>query len=107
MREIINVPMFLTILSILTVVTNITVEVLKKLTFNVIPTQFLAVAVAIVLTWAAYVWYAMEHTIRTQPIYYVAVTVVGIMVSYAAMFGFDTLKSALSKAIGGDSDGKD
>ena len=39
MTEIINFPMFLTVLSILTVVTNITVEVLKKLTFNIIPTR--------------------------------------------------------------------
>ena len=107
MTEIINFPMFLTVLSVLTVVTNITVEVLKKLTFNIIPTQFLAVAVAIVLTWAAYVWYATENAIRTQPVYYIAVTVIGIMVAYAAMFGFDTLKSALSKAIGGDTNGKD
>ena len=107
MTEIINFPMFLTVLSILTVVTNITVEVLKKLTFNIIPTQFLAVAVAIVLTWAAYVWYSTENAIRTQPVYYIAVTVIGIMVAYAAMFGFDTLKSALSKAIGGDTNGKD
>lgn len=107
MTEIINFPMFLTVLSILTVVTNITVEVLKKLTFNIIPTQFLAVAVAIVLTWAAYIWYATENAIRTQTVYYIAVTVIGIMVAYAAMFGFDTLKSALSKAIGGDTNGKD
>ena len=107
MTEIINFPMFLTVLSILTVVTNITVEVLKKLTFNIIPTQFLAVAVAIVLTWAAYVWYATENAIRIQPVYYIAVTVIGVMVAYAAMFGFDTLKSALSKAIGGDTNGKD
>ena len=102
MTTIIDIPVLLTVIGVLTVLTNIVVEVLKKLTYNFIPTQFLAVAVAMGLTWAAFMWYVLMYNILTVWIYYVAVVVVGFMVAYAAMFGFDTLKNALSKAIGDD-----
>ena len=58
------------------------------------------------LTWAVFMWYVLTYNIVTIWIYYVAVIVVGFMVAYAAMFGFDTLKNALNKAIGGEDNGK-
>lgn len=106
MTQIIDIPVLLTVIGVLTVITNIIVEVLKKMTYSIIPTQFLAVAVAMGLTWAVFMWYVLTYNIVTIWIYYVAVIVVGFMVAYAAMFGFDTLKNALNTAIGGEGNGK-
>lgn len=100
MTTIIDIPVLLTVIGVLTVLTNIIVEVLKKMTYNIIPTQFLAVAVAMGLTWAVYMWGVLTYNIVTIWIYHIAAIVVGFMVAYAAMFGFDTLKEVLSKAIG-------
>ena len=61
MTQFIDIPVLLTIIGILTVLTNIIVEVLKKLTYNIIPTQFLAVAIAMGLTWAVYMWYVFKR----------------------------------------------
>ena len=105
MTQLIDVTVLLPVIGILTVITNVVVEVLKKLTYNHIPTQFLAVAIAEGLTFTAYFAYIMNQTIPTVWYYHVAAFVVGLMVSYAAMFGFDTLKEAL-KNDGGDKDGK-
>lgn len=99
MTPFIDIPVLLTIIGVLTVLTNIIVEVLKKLTYNIIPTQFLAVAVAMGLTWAVYMWYILTHTVVVFWVHNIAVIVVGFMVAYAAMFGFDTLKDVLSKSI--------
>lgn len=104
MTQLIDVTVLLPVIGILTVITNIAVEVLKKLTYNIIPTQFLAVAIAEGLTLTAYFAYVMSKTIPTVWYHHVAAVVVGLMVSYAAMFGFDTLKEAL-KNIGGDKNG--
>lgn len=91
-----DLAVLLPILAVLTAVTNILVEVLKEVTCRVIPTQFLAVAVAEGLTMTVYLWYTITNNIPTYWYYTVAAAVVGMMVSYAAMFGFDTLKKALN-----------
>lgn len=106
MTQIIDIPVLLTIIGVLTVLTNIIVEVLKKLTYSIIPTQFLAVAVAMGLTWAVYMWYILTHSAVVVWVHNVAAIVIGFMVAYAAMFGFDTLKNVLSKSIELDGDKK-
>lgn len=86
----------LLVIGILVAITNIIVEVVKKVTWDKIPTNLLAVIVSMVLTlvvffaWASYsgtvvVWYMVAAAI-----------VVGMMVAYAAMFGFDKLQEALT-----------
>ena len=55
---------------ILTVITNIITQVVKKITWDKIPTNILAVVVAM-----------------------------GLFVAYAAMFGFDKLREALEQII--------
>ena len=97
MTQIIDISVLLPVIGVLTVVTNIIVEVLKKLTYNIIPTQFLAVAIAEGLTFAVYMWYIMTNMIPVFWFHHVAAVVVGFMVAYAAMFGFDTLRNALMK----------
>jgi ABC-type iron transport system FetAB permease component len=104
MTQFLDLAVLLPVIAVLTVVTNIIVEVFKKLTYKHIPTQFFAVAVAEGLTTASYFAYA---AITLQPTYWyttVGAVVVGMMVAYAAMFGFDTLKEAL-KGVNGN--GKD
>ena len=103
MTQVIDITVLLPTLAVLTAITNIMVEVLKEVTYKVIPTQFLAVAVAEGLTMTVYSAYIMQNMIRTYWYYHVAALVAGMMVAYAAMFGFDTLKNALK---GVNSDGK-
>ena len=99
--EMIDISMLLTIIGVLTAVTNIVVEVLKKVTYSIIPTEFLAVIVAEILTIIAYMAYCNKCGIVTVWYFNVAAVVVGFMVAYAAMFGFEKLKEALEKVSGG------
>lgn len=99
MNNVIDISVLLTIIGALTVVTNIIVEVLKKITYSFIPTQFLAVGISEALTIVVYVAYCNYNNLKILWYYNVAAVVVGFMVSYAAMFGFDTLKEAINKAV--------
>lgn len=99
MNNVIDISVLLTAIGALTVITNIIVEVLKKITCDFIPTQFLAVGVSEVLTIIAYAAWCNHSNLATTWYYNIAAVVVGFMVSYAAMFGFDTLKEALNKAV--------
>ena len=75
---------------------NIIVEVVKKL-FPKVPTTFVATGVSIWSTMAAFfAWAAMEGLAVVW--YHVAAAfVLGLFVAYAAMFGFDKFKEALTK----------
>lgn len=87
----------LTVIAILVALTNIVVEVLKKLTWNKIPTDLLAIIVAVALTMIAFFAYASYAGITVLWYYIAAAVIAGLMVAYAAMFGFDKLKEILSK----------
>ena len=95
METFIDITMLLPVIAVLTAITNILVEVLKTVTYKLIPTQFLAIAVAEGLTFTLYFAYIMNTMLPTYWYYQVFAGVVGLMVAYAAMFGFDTLKKAL------------
>lgn len=93
-----TISQLMTIIGALVVLTNITVQVVKQAIPNSkFPTNFVAVVVALVLTVLAYfVWASWSET----PIvwyYVVASVVVGILVAYAAMFGYDKLVEAIAK----------
>lgn len=89
-------PVLIGIIGALVVCTNIIVEVLKKAVPNSkFPTNLLALIVSMALTLAAFFAWA-DHAGVTVLWYYVAAAVVlGLFVSYAAMFGFDKLKETL------------
>ena len=87
----------LTVIAVLVALTNIVVEVLKKLTWNKIPTDLLAIIVAVALTMLAFFAWASYAGITILWYYIAAAIVVGLMVAYAAMFGFDKLKEILNK----------
>lgn len=82
---------------ILMVITNIIVQVLKKLTWDKLPTNILAFIVAMAVTLLAF-FAACEILGLTATWYMVAAAVaLGVFVAYAAMFGFDKLREALEQ----------
>lgn len=82
---------------ILTVTTNIIVQVLKKLTWEKIPTNILAFIVAMVVTLLAF--FAVCQIMGWAVAWYMVAGAValGVFVCYAAMFGFDKLREALEQ----------
>ena len=87
-----NISAIVAIIGALTVLTNIIVEVLKRATWEKMPTNLLAIIVAMVLTLVAFFGY-----MAVMWYYVAAAVVVGFAVAYAAMFGFDKLKEALGQ----------
>lgn len=92
-----QIPVLLVVIGALVILTNIIVEVLKKFTYEKIPTNILAVLVALVLTIVAFFALMSWVALPIRWYYVAAAIVVAFMVAYAAMFGFDKLKEALSK----------
>ena len=97
MEGILNLSTILTIVGILVVLTNIVVQVLKKATWGKLPTNILAVIVSMVLTLVTFFAYCQINAIAVVWYMVVAAVVLGFLVSYAAMFGFDKLKEALTQ----------
>lgn len=95
MESIFDWSVILSIVGVLVVLTNIIVQVLKKLTWDRLPTNILAVIVAMGLTLAAF--FALCQIRGVTVLWYMvaAAIVVGFMVAYAAMFGYDKLREAL------------
>ena len=93
--ENINLAMLMTIIGAITVLTNIIVQVVKHITWDKLPTNFVALAVAEVLTLAAGGAYAQIHTIPITWYLVIGAVVVGFMSAYAAMFGYDKLIEAV------------
>lgn len=93
--ENINIALLLTIVGAITALTNIIVQVLKKITWDKVPTNLVALFVAEVLTLAAGGAYAQVNGIAITWYLVVAAVVVGFMVAYAAMFGFDKFKEIM------------
>lgn len=86
----------LAIMAVLVFVTNIVVEVIKS-AFGKLPTSYLTIIVAIVITVLALLIAASVMNITIMWYYAVGAVVLGIFVAYAAMFGFDKFKDAWDK----------
>ena len=96
MTELINVTTLITIVGVLVGITNILTEVLKKILWDKIPSSLLAFAIAEAITLIAFFAYCAINVIATPWYYIAAAIIVGFMVAYAAMFGFDKLKEIIS-----------
>lgn len=92
-----QIPALLVVIGVLVIVTNIIVEVLKRMTWDKVPTNVLAILVALALTLVVFFARAAYMGIAILWYHVAAVIVVGFMVAYAAMFGFDKLKEALAQ----------
>ena len=97
MENVFNIPVLLSIIGALVVVTNIIVQVLKNLTWDKLPTNILAVIVSMVLTLVAFFAYCQICSVAVEWYMVVAAVVVGFLTSYAAMFGFDKLKESITQ----------
>jgi hypothetical protein len=85
----------ITITGVLVALVNIIVQVVKQVTWNKIPTSLLAVIVSLALTLAAFFAYWSYAGLPLMWYCVAAAVVVGFLVAYAAMFGFDKLKEIL------------
>lgn len=94
--NIIDSGTLLMIVGALVAVTNIITEVLKKLTWDKIPTNILVVIIAEALTLASAMAFAQIKGLTVPWYHTTAAVVVGFFVAYAAMFGFDKLKEVLN-----------
>lgn len=86
----------LSVIALLVFVTNIIVEVIKGL-FPKVPTNIVAVAVALIVTVLAMYILCAVLEITVMWYYAIGAVVLGIFVGYVAMFGFDKFKSAWDK----------
>lgn len=86
----------LAVMAVLVFATNIIVEVIKGL-FPKIPTNIVAVVIALIVTIVAMFILCSVMDITIMWYYAVGAVVLGIFVGYAAMFGFDKFKAAWEK----------
>lgn len=86
----------ITIIGVLVALTNIIVEVAKKATWDKLPTNVLALVVAEVLTIASGIAYCQIKAVPMEWYIVAALVVMGFMVAYAAMFGFDKLRQVMN-----------
>lgn len=97
MDSVLNLSFVLSIIGVLVVLTNIIVQVVKKVAWGKLPTNILAVIVSMALTLMAFFAYCQIKAIAVAWYMVVAAVVLGFLVAYAAMFGFDKLKEALTE----------
>lgn len=83
-------------MALLVFATTIIVEVVKGL-FPKVPTNFVAVIVALIVTVLAMLILCAVLEITVMWYYAVGAVVLGLFVGYAAMFGFDKFKAAWDK----------
>ena len=97
MENMMNGPVLISIIGVLVVLTNLVVQVIKKLTWDKIPTNILAVVVSIVLTLGTFFAYCQVKTIDVVWYMVFAAVVLAFMVAYAAILGYDKLMEALGQ----------
>lgn len=86
-----NIAIILPVIAALVALTNMIVQVVKHATWDKLPTNILALIVAVVLTLAAGIAYLQIKAIAISWWMVLTLIVLGLMVAYAAMFGFDKL----------------
>lgn len=96
MSKIGNISFVIAAIGFLTALTNIIVEVLKKITWDKLPTNIVALLVGEALCMLTGILYAQYNSIAINWQYIAVLFVSGFLVAYAAMFGFDKLKEILN-----------
>lgn len=94
----IDISVLLPIIGALVAVVNIVTQVLKKVTWDKIPTNVVVLLLSVALTVAAFFAYAQVTALSVTWYMVVAAVVAGFAVAYAAMFGFDKLKETIGGA---------
>ena len=83
------------IIGALVALTNIIVQVLKKATWDKLPTNVLALVIAMLLCIVGGIAYCQVNAISITWYLVAALIVLGFLVAYAAMFGFDKLQEIM------------
>ena len=83
------------IIGVLVALTNVIVQVLKKATWDKLPTNVLALVTAMLLCLVAGIAYCQVNAISITWYLVAALIVLGFLVAYAAMFGFDKLQEIM------------
>ena len=83
------------IVGVLVALTNVIVQVLKKATWDKLPTNVLALVIAMLLCLVAGIAYCQVNAISITWYLVAALIVLGFLVAYAAMFGFDKLQEIM------------
>ena len=97
MDSVLNLSVILSIVGVLVVLTNIITQVLEKVTWEKMPTNILVVIISMTLTLVAFFAYCQINAIVITWYMVVAAVILGFLVAYAAMFGFDKLKEVLNQ----------
>ena len=95
--EIFDLSVILTVVGVLVALTNIIVQVVKKVTWEKMPTNILVLVVSLVLTLVAFFAVCQIKEIAVVWYMVVAAVVLAFMVAYAAMFGYDKLVEILNQ----------
>lgn len=95
--EIFDLSMILTVVGVLVALTNIIVQVVKKVTWEKMPTNILVLVVSLVLTLVAFFAVCQIKGIAVVWYMVIAAVVLAFMVAYAAMFGYDKLVEILNQ----------
>ena len=90
-----RISILLALVAALVAVTNIIVQVIKPFTEKILNTNWVALIVSMTVTLCALGTYAAINAVAITWNLVLGAVVVGFMVAYAAMFGFDKLKQAL------------
>lgn len=91
-------PYAMTVIGALIALTNLTVEVIKKaVPSEKLPTNILAVIIAEAFTLVGFFAFCGVKGITPLWYYIVGAVVLGILISYGAMFGYDKLKEIIDK----------
>ena len=90
-----EISTIISIIGVLVPLTNVIVQVLKKVTWDKLPTNILAWIIAELLTIAAGIAYFQIKHYELVWYFIVAFIIVGFMVAFAAMFGFDKLREIM------------
>lgn len=83
------------IIGVLVALTNVIVQVLKKATWDKLPTNVLALVIAMLLCLVAGIAYCQVNAISITWYLVAALIVLGFLVAYAAMFGFDKFQEIM------------
>lgn len=100
MIQTVHLGVFATLFAILVIVVNILTQIFKSfMSKSEIPTRVFVLFVSIVLTVATFFAVCQIYTIPIVWYLVVAAIVVGFVVAYCAMFGYDNLYGELKELI--------
>lgn len=92
----IDIAVLFPIIGLLVAVVNVVTQVIKKATWDRLPTNVVVLILSVALTLVAFFAYAQIQAVAVTWYMVVAAVVAGFLVAYAAMFGFDKLKEILN-----------